>query len=75
MNPVSNANSIVELWRKLLDQISDCTYKADIGRFGESRLHENVGEFRHYLTEKNVYNEFNSANYGIDATLVCSRYV
>lgn len=75
MNPASNANSIVELWRKLLDQISDCTYKGDIGRFGESRLHENVGEFRHYLTEKNVYNDFNSANYGIDATLVCSRYV
>lgn len=68
-NPVLNANSIVELWRKLIDQISDCTYKADIGRFGENRLHENVGEFRHYLTEKNVYNDFNSANYGIGATL------
>jgi len=70
--PILSANSIVELWRKLLDQISDCTYKADIGRFGE--IDENVGEFRHYLTEKIVYNEFNSANYGIDATLVSFKY-
>jgi hypothetical protein len=44
------------VWRRLMDQICDVAYKADSKRLGEENLHDDFGEFRHYVTEKFAYN-------------------
>ncbi|GKZ00839.1 hypothetical protein MPSEU_001035600 [Mayamaea pseudoterrestris] len=44
------------VWRRLMDQVSDLTYRADSKRLGDDRLHSLFGEFRHYIVEKYAYN-------------------
>lgn len=54
----SNTSSAVTVvWRRILDQISEISYKADSKRVSENILVQNLGEFRHYLVEKIVYNK------------------
>jgi len=50
---------VIDVWRRVMDQFADVSYKADSKRLGESRLQRDYGEFRHYLVEKVVYNEEN----------------
>lgn len=47
------------VWRRLMDQISDVAYRADVKRLGDERL-QHVGEFRHYIVEKYAYNKRSS---------------
>lgn len=47
------------VWRRFMDQVSDITYRADVKRLGEESLHNDFGEFRHYIVEKYAYNMAN----------------
>lgn len=47
------------VWRRFMDQISDLTYRADGKRLGDENLHNDFGEFRHYVVEKYAYNMAN----------------
>jgi hypothetical protein len=49
--------AVTAVYRKILDQVSEISYKADSKRTGEENLQHNLGEFRHYLVEKVAYNE------------------
>eukprot|EP00934_Nitzschia_sp_Nitz4_P008391 Nitzschia sp. Nitz4//scaffold194_size40385//22916//30332//NITZ4_007530-RA/size40385-processed-gene-0.16-mRNA-1//-1//CDS//3329540334//8381//frame0 len=51
---VSAGETVV--WRRFMDQVSDITYRADGKRLDEDNLHNDFGEFRHYLVEKYAYN-------------------
>jgi hypothetical protein len=42
-----------------MDQVSDITYRADGKRLGDENLHNDFGEFRHYIVEKYAYNMAN----------------
>ena len=42
-----------------MDQVSDITYRADGKRLGDESLHNDFGEFRHYIVEKYAYNVVN----------------
>ena len=53
----SSGESVV--WRRFMDQVSDISYRADSRRLGDETLHENFGEFRHYIVEKYSYNMAN----------------
>ena len=55
MNDVSDT-SATNVWRRLIDIVSDMSYRTDLKRLGENELARNFGEFRHYLVEKLVYN-------------------
>jgi hypothetical protein len=44
------------VWRRLMDQVSDISYRADSKRLGDDQLHDLFGEFRHYIVEKYSYN-------------------
>ncbi|CAJ1952324.1 unnamed protein product [Cylindrotheca closterium] len=44
------------VWRRFMDQVSDITYRADGKRLGDESLHNDFGEFRHYIVEKYSYN-------------------
>jgi hypothetical protein len=44
------------VWRRFMDQISDISYRADGKRLGDENLHNDFGEFRHYIVEKYAYN-------------------
>ena len=50
----SNSSDIL---RKLMDQIVDVGQRADLKRLGEEELSSSYGEFRHYLTERTIYNK------------------
>ena len=50
-----------DVLRRFIDQVSDVAYRADMRRIGEENLLSNFGEFRHYLSEKAVYNKDNRA--------------
>jgi hypothetical protein len=52
--PESVGETVV--WRRLMDQVSDITYRADGKRLGDENLHSDFGEFRHYIAEKYAYN-------------------
>jgi len=52
-------SEVIYVWRRVMDQFADVSYKADSKRLGESRLQRDYGEFRHYLVEKVVYNKEN----------------
>lgn len=56
--PLPSSDSAAEtvVWRRFMDQVSDITYKADGKRLGDENLHEDFGEFRHYIVEKYSYN-------------------
>ena len=56
---------VTDVWRRVMDQFADVSYKADLKRLGETRLQRNYGEFRHYLVEKVVFNKENRSA-GID---------
>lgn len=56
---------VTDVWRRVMDQFADVSYKADLKRLGEARLQSNYGEFRHYLVEKVVFNNENRSA-GID---------
>jgi hypothetical protein len=47
------------VWRRFMDQVSDITYRADGKRLGDESLHNDFGEFRHYIVEKYAYNMAN----------------
>ena len=47
------------VWRRFMDQVSDITYRADGKRLGDESLHNDFGEFRHYIVEKYAYNVVN----------------
>ncbi len=57
---ISSSTAATDVWRRILDQVSEISYKADSKRVGEERLQKNLGEFRHYLVEKVAYNEEHS---------------
>lgn len=38
------------VWRRLMDQIADISYRADSKRLGDDNLHDLFGEFRHYVS-------------------------
>ena len=59
------------VWRRFMDQIADIGFKADNKRLGETRLHENFGEFRHYIVERYAYNISNTLAGGRDSKDVC----
>ncbi|CAB9510311.1 protein ligase UBR2 [Seminavis robusta] len=44
------------VWRRFMDQVCDVAYRADSKRLGEENLHNDFGEFRHYIVEKFSYN-------------------
>ncbi len=74
---ISSSTAATDVWRRILDQVSEISYKADSKRVGEERLQKNLGEFRHYLVEKVAYNEDNEAEMGTTPTfvseIVCSN--
>ena len=47
------------VWRRFMDQVSEITYRADEKRLGDENLHNDFGEFRHYIVEKYAYNMAN----------------
>jgi len=60
LSPPSNQiSAVTDVWRRVMDQCADVSYKADLKRLGEERLQLNFGEFRHYLVEKFAFNEDN----------------
>ena len=70
----SSSSVITEVWRRLMDQIADVSYKADVKRLGEERLFLDLGEFRHYMVEKVVFNEQNRS-VGIEPSLVSFHFL
>jgi hypothetical protein len=64
------------VWRRLMDQIADISYRADSKRLGDDNLHDLFGEFRHYVVEKYAYNNRASRFTGNDPTDVSGvRYL
>ncbi len=62
-----SSTGVAVSWRRILDQISDISHKADTKRIGEDNIH--LGEFRHYLIEKMVYNqEISSPTIAVDVS-------
>ncbi len=62
LDGVDNASvstGVAGVWKRLLDHVADTSYKADLKRLGEERLFSDLGEFRHYLVEKDVFNRQN----------------
>eukprot|EP00550_Attheya_septentrionalis_P012964 CAMPEP_0198304944 /NCGR_PEP_ID=MMETSP1449-20131203/57651_1 /TAXON_ID=420275 /ORGANISM="Attheya septentrionalis, Strain CCMP2084" /LENGTH=2807 /DNA_ID=CAMNT_0044007473 /DNA_START=500 /DNA_END=8923 /DNA_ORIENTATION=- len=57
----SSSSGATEVWRKLMDQVSEVSLRADLKRLGEDRLIKDYGEFRHYLVEKSAFNASNRA--------------
>lgn len=55
----SNSTAVAGVWKRLLDHVADTSYKADLKRLGEERFFADLGEFRHYLVEKVVFNQQN----------------
>jgi len=55
------SNSVVDVLRRFMDQVSDVGHRADMRRMGEEDLFSDFGEFRHYLSEKAAYNKVNRA--------------
>lgn len=51
------STAMTAAYRKILDQISEISYKADSKRIGEDALQHHLGEYRHYLVEKVMYND------------------
>ena len=47
----------IDVWKRVLDLIVEVSYKADIKRFGEKRLYNDFGEFRHFVVEKIVLDQ------------------
>lgn len=56
----NTSTGVTVVWRRVLDQNADISHKADIKRIGESNVH--LGEFRHYLIEKQAYNQQKQAS-------------
>lgn len=54
-------DSSSDVLRRFMDQISDVAHRADMRRLGEDVLFNDFGEFRHYLSEKAIYNKVNRA--------------
>lgn len=50
-----SSTGVTVIWRRILDQLSEISYKVDAKRIGESD--QFPGEFRHYLVEKFAYME------------------
>ena len=55
INDISSTTA-TDVWRRLIDVVSDMAYRADLKRLGENELTRNFGEFRHYLVEKHAFN-------------------
>ncbi|KAL3922278.1 MAG: hypothetical protein SGILL_002291 [Bacillariaceae sp.] len=55
----SESTGEMNVWRRFMDQVSDITYRSDAKRLGEENLHNDFGEFRHYISEKYAYNMAN----------------
>lgn len=54
--PPESSSGETLVWRRLMDLLSDTSFKADSKRLGERYLHQYCGEFRHYIAEKSAYN-------------------
>jgi len=50
-------SGVTDVWRRLMDQLSNVSLRADWKRLGEDELSSNYGEFRHYYVEKAAYNK------------------
>lgn len=48
---------IADAWKRVIDLITDISYKTDLKRLGEEQLSCDFGEFRHHVSEKFVFNE------------------
>ena len=59
LKPSLQKESNSDVLRRFFDQIIDVGHKADFRRLGEEALYSNFGEFRHYLSEKVIYNKGN----------------
>jgi len=57
--PSNHISNMTTVWRRVMDQCADVSYKADLRRLGEDRLQLDYGEFRHYLVEKFAFNDEN----------------
>ena len=57
--PDCNTSTNSDVLRHFIDQVSDVAYRADTRRLGEETLRNDFGEFRHYLSEKEMYNKDN----------------
>ena len=72
------SGGLTKVWRNLIDQVTDILRKADLQRLGEikilsqgeSTFINNFGELRHYVIEKNVFNNLNrkAGNYMIEVS-------
>jgi hypothetical protein len=57
--PPETSSGETVVWRRLMDLLTDTSFKADGKRLGEQYLHIYCGEFRHFITEKSAYNIVN----------------
>ena len=57
--PDSNTSTNSDVLRRFMDQVWDVAYRADTSRLGKETLRNDFGEFRHYLSEKEMYNKDN----------------
>ena len=57
--PDSKNSTNSDVLRRFMDQVSDVAYRANTRRLGEEALRNDFGEFRHYLSEKEMFNKDN----------------
>ena len=65
------STAVTDVWRRILDQASEISYKADSKRIGDALLERDLGEFRHYLVEKVAYNGENLDPTYVSECLLC----
>ncbi len=70
----SESTVVAEVWKRLMDQVADISYKADLQKLGEDCLFSHLGEFRHYLVEKVVFNKQNKLA-GMEIASVSTRII
>jgi hypothetical protein len=84
--PPETSSGETVVWRRLMDLLTDTSFKADGKRLGERYLHEYCGEFRHFIAEKSAYNianresgkqnvEVSSTNWGCFGRLITFSYL
>ena len=70
-----SSSGVTEVWRRLMDQLSDVSHRADWKRLGEDNLSNNYGEFRHYHVEKVAYNAARRENEKIDVSFALLYFI
>eukprot|EP00559_Dactyliosolen_fragilissimus_P000392 CAMPEP_0184873654 /NCGR_PEP_ID=MMETSP0580-20130426/41963_1 /TAXON_ID=1118495 /ORGANISM="Dactyliosolen fragilissimus" /LENGTH=1200 /DNA_ID=CAMNT_0027376583 /DNA_START=107 /DNA_END=3706 /DNA_ORIENTATION=- len=56
---INEKATAVDIWKRLMIQLYDISYKADMYRLGEDELLQDAGEFRHHLKEKSTFEKGN----------------